>query len=292
LGVLLVQITSAASGVIRVSNRHIDAAAQARLAFDRIGRDLGDLIKDGQTDFSATNAAPGNASLLQFVSAVTSAGSPADGNRCVSVVAYQVNASADNGNRLGLLRAGKPVGWDTTGFRGIQQNSVPVSFGDPSFPAGLLPSVPSDFDVLAPGVLRMVAGFQLYPDDQPVALQDGTTVANARGQVVYSPPVRTMIPAGGGPPVTLADLGRVSALVVGVVTVDPESLKLLTPGQVQALSDAFANVPATDQLPVAKWMADTASLTALPPAVPLPARQAVRVYQRAFPVTPHLCKNP
>jgi competence protein ComGC len=294
LAIMIFQITSATSGTIRFSNRSIDAAAQARLSFDRIGMDLANLVKDGQTDFATTNAAPGTNNLLEFVSLVTSSGTTSGGNRGVSIVAYQVNTHPDNKNRLGLERAAKPVGWNTAGFRGLQANGVPMSFANPSFPASLLPSStssPSDYDVLAPGVIRMLVGYQLYPDDLSAELQDGTVIQNARGQIVYSPPIRRVTATDGSGVVKLVDLTRVSAIVVGLVSIDLETLKLLDAGSVKSLSDAFSGIPSTNQLPLAKWMMDTGDLSSLPASIPLPARQSVRVYQRTFPITPFTSRD-
>jgi len=282
LAVLLLEITSAASRLIRLSNRQIDAASQVRLVFDRLGADLADLVMDDSTDFLAVNSISGTTNTLQFVSAVSSAGSPTGGNRGLSVVAYRLAASADNRDKLSLLRAGKPVGWENTEFRGLGADQVPMAFTDPTFPADLIPAASSDFDVLAPAVLQIMIGFQLSPDNLPVTLQDGTSVANARGQIVYSLPIRELTPAGGGPNVTRVDLSRVAAVIVGVAAIDSESQKLLTPDEVALLSAAFSGVPAVNQLPVDKWMTDTVNLSNLPTGVPLSARQAVRLYQRAF----------
>jgi hypothetical protein len=132
-------------------------------------------------------------------------------NRGLSVIAYRVVAHSDNNNLPCLVRAGKSIPWHVTSsvgntkFMGLQSNSLPVRFTDVEtattvgFPHELLPANDADYDVLAAGVIRMVIGFQLYPDNQSVKLQDGTS-ANpnlGQGQIVYSPPIRTVTSSSG-----------------------------------------------------------------------------------------------
>lgn len=286
LAVLILHIINAASGTIRFSNRSIDAAAQARLAFDRIGADLAGRVADDQTDFVAGNTGP---NFLQFLSEVTSAG--AASNRGASLVTYQLAAHPDNGDRVGLLRSGKAVDWATRRMRGLDASGLPVTFGGASFPSSLLPSGAADFDLLSGAIVRAVVGFQLYPDNLPVELQDGTQIPNARGQIVYSLPIRVVVSSDGTKTARVANLRRVAAMVVGLVAIDLESVKQLDVSQSKALSDAFSGVPAMNQMPVSKWMADTQDMTGLPAVIPLPVRQAVRVYQRTFLLNPFPGQN-
>jgi len=299
LGVLIVQMISATGSTSRMSNRLVDAASQARLAFDRIGLDLGNLVKRDDADFVAGNPAADGDALL-FLSELASPG----GNRTLSLVAYRLaphpdplnkdNTDASGTSRVCLLRAGMPILWDTvshTTFMGLRSDGLPVqlSASDSSFAAALLPATAS-FDVLAPGVLQMVVGFQLYPDNKPVTCKDGTSIPNALGQIVYSPPVRSLTPStpSGASPVDYIDLSRISAIVVGLVTVDLDSLKLLNASDAAALSAKF-QVPITGQMPVAAWtpIINTLIANSLAPGI-LPVRQALRVNQRFYPINPSL----
>lgn len=210
IGLMFTQITAMTNSAIHISNQSIDASAQAYFSFDRIRMDLAARANRPDIDFIAQNPTTvvGGGNLLLFVANVPSSGisSSATGlnvNRNISMVAYQVAASSDNGGRPCLLRAGKPIAWGTAGFMGLSASGLPLSFNDATFPASLLPSAtatPSDFDVMAPGVIRMVVGFQLYPDNLPVNLTDGTgnwsatagwgtgaALTNAQGQIVYAP---------------------------------------------------------------------------------------------------------
>lgn len=277
IGLLITQFMDATARTTRVSNRAVDAAAQARLAFDRIGMDLADLVRRTDTDFQAGNT-PGGVSLL-FLSGISSPDilsktTLPGGNRGESVVSYQVASHADNSDvagaaRICLLRGTVPLGWNEVGFMG-DSGGLPQRF-TASF-------LPADFDVLAPGVLRMVVGFQLYPDNQSVTLEDGTT-ATAVGQIVYSAPMQE------APADDYIDLDRVSAIVVGLVVIDTETLKLLSAGSASNLAALFT-VPPDSTTPSEAWVPLSDNMAALGSA-PLPVRQAVRIYQRFYPITPY-----
>lgn len=310
LGWLISQVTVSVTRMTKQSNRIIDTASQVRLAFDRIGMDLAGLVKRSDVDFTTNDVFIGTKNILLFLSNVSSAGSSTgistSNNRGISVVAYRVTTHSDNNNMPGLLRAGKAIPWKTVGtaenakFMGLQSNGLPMRFTDlvapplVGFPAGLLPGV-SDFDVLAPGVIRMVVGFQLYPDNNAVELSDGTNpIPNqSQGQIVYSPPIRWVTPVGGGTAVKYVDLSRISAVVVGLVAIDLNSQLLASASQLGDLSGAF-NTPGNNvnQTPVQAWAPIANKVNSMPATVPLPVRQAVRVYEHFFPITPFTAKGP
>ncbi|MBN8712286.1 MAG: hypothetical protein BGO12_14425 [Verrucomicrobia bacterium 61-8] len=286
LALVLVQITNATNQSTRASTRMLDAASQSRLVFDRLGRDLANLLKRDDIDFHVGTGA--NADLLGFFSLVPSAS--VGSNRGLSLIAYRIGTPAGNVNHPCLLRAGKALSWDATEFFGLAPTSgLPLAWEE--LPAGLQPGQ-DDFDLLAPGVIRMVVGFQLYPDNGPAVLANGAVIEHARGQVVYSPPIRVLSSANGGATAKYVDLCRISALVVGLVVIDQDSLIPLSAAQVQALSGAFPE-PMDSQPPLQTWgdVATGASGNSLLSGIPLPARQAVRVYQRFYPLNPFAGKQ-
>lgn len=280
VGVLILQVIGAISRATRLSAQGVDAAAQARLAFDRIGQDLAHGVMRRDVDFGAAGTKAPADSFLALLSGVPSAdaGSAGFTNRRMSLVSYRLAPHADNGGRRCLVRGARP-GVGDADFMGLQTtglaSNLPVAFTATNY--SHLPAA-VDHDVLSPAVIQAAVGFQLRPDNAPVMLADGTSLAQARGQVVYSPPVRR--PPGE----TLVDAGRIATLVVGLVVIDPERLKLLDPATLDQLAAAFSAAPDPGQLPVARWMADTGRLANLPAGVPLPVRQSVRVYQRFFPL--------
>lgn len=281
LGMMIVQITSAVHTTTRLSTRAIDASAQARLAFERLSGDLGVLVKRADVDFHADNSGLTEALVFLSNTAAADPNSAAAGfqNRGSSYVSYRVAAHPDNTGRPCLIRGSHALGWGDRGYAGLTTNATTIRMTNTGFPVAFLPTAstatsPGDYDLLAPGVIRFVVGFQLYPDNNAVTLQDGTTIANARGQIVYSPPMRS-----GG-----IDLSRVSALVVGIVSGDVESLKLLSAAQISSLAALFV-LPGTNQLPVALWT-QTLNTPANFNNFPRPASQSLRVYQRFYPITP------
>ncbi|PAW78166.1 MAG: hypothetical protein B9S32_08200 [Verrucomicrobia bacterium Tous-C9LFEB] len=306
LGLILSQITGSITRSTKQSTRIMDASAQARLAFDRIGFDFAGLVKRRDTDFVAQNLSTASpTSLLLFLSTVPASGIPTAENRGLSVVAYRVSVHADNKDREGtaracLLRSGKAIPWHpigstpASGFMGLQANGLPQTFASNSFPPALLPSNELDFDVLSPGVIRMIVGFQLYPDNKPVQLLNAAPPNPnvARGQIVYHPPTR-LVTSNTGATVEYIDLNRVSAIIIGLVTVDGESLRLLNAAQTVLLGNAFATPTDSDnKTPVQAWTATANAVNALPATVPLPVRQSVRVYERTYPITPFTTQSP
>lgn len=280
IGIMIAQLIAVTGRATRMSNVGIDAAAQARLAFDRMGLDFAALVKRNDVDFFATNSfGPGPPYSLMFLAEVTSPGIAATNNRGVSLVGYQIDTPSDYATPS-LLRGSVPLAWtgpNSQGITGLQTNGLPV-------PISALPVTlnAQDFDVLAPAIIRTVIGFQLFPNDEEIDLADGDKVV-ARGQVVYSPPI---LYDKNGDRSSQVDRSQISSLVVGLVAIDPEVIKRLNSSQVSALADCFPT-PSNGELPVSTWTPISENATALPPAVPLPARQSLRVFQRAFPITPY-----
>ncbi|MBN8708605.1 MAG: hypothetical protein BGO12_14865 [Verrucomicrobia bacterium 61-8] len=280
LGLVIVQIITATLSASRMSNAGIDAAAQARLAFDRLGIDLAAMVRRPDIDFQSTSsfgAAPPYG--LLFVSGVMAAGVGGTNNRGYSLVGYQVNVTTDTPTPC-LLRGAIPIAWQGTnavGVTGYETNGLPVSLTSIGVTLSL-----GDFDVLAPAVIRVVVGYQLYPSGNSVSLSDGTSL-QALGQVVYSPPVRLDSEEN---PSSMTDLSCVSSLIVGVVAIDPDAVKRLKASEVAALAASFP-VPSAGQYPVALWSPIAENASGLPAGVPLFARQSVRVFQRAFPINPY-----
>jgi prepilin-type N-terminal cleavage/methylation domain-containing protein len=306
IGLLVSQMIKTTGDTTRLSNRSIDAAAQVRLAFDRLGLDLAAMLRRADVDFIATNQTSAANYALQFFAEVASPGiEPASNNRGISLVAYQVanhqdNRGVDGAARSCLQRSATPIPWQlpnewgTAMFMGIKDNGsvVRINRADTTFPTVLLDELDGKFDILAPGIIRMIIGFQLYPDGQPVRLcgESSPVAEGAVGQTVYTAPARvTAIPDHASTEyleaANLADYSRVSALIIGFVAVDDNSLKMLTGSQINSLSAAFV-YPANGETPLKKWSPLADNPAALPNTVPLPARQALKVFQRAYPINP------
>lgn len=298
LAIMITQILNATNKTTRLSNQTLDAASQSRQSLDRIGRDLAGLIKRIDIPFEAEvpTAANPDANILSFFSIIATADSAmtSANNRGVSLVTYRISVLANyNDNRPCLVRSGKALAWDSlgstsiisTGFMGLTPaEGLPVLYTD--LPSVIKPSADS-FDVLAPGIFRLIVGYVLYPDDVSVTLLDGTTFANAQGQVVYSPPIIDRKSSGTGITHRYIDLNRISAIVIGLVAVDQENLKLLTASHIGVLQAKFPT-PANNILPLQAWssLANNLAGDATLNALPLQTRQSIRVYQRFYAITP------
>lgn len=283
LCLILVQTTGALTRATGLSNQGIEASNQARAAFDLLGMDLAGAVIRPDADFLLDSRASTGEDQLRFLANVASADPAGQGgfsNRQISLVAYRIGPNPFKTDENCLLRAARAVSWSDSGLMGVDPaTDLPISLQSSGYPITINAD---DFDVVAPGVLRLVTGYQLYPDDQPATLADGTQIPNARGQVVYSPPLRSATAPGSA----YVDTRRIAALVVGLVTIDPARLKLTNAAQREALAGAFTATPAAGEMPVARWMRDTAKLSTLPESAPLPVRQSVRVFQRSFPLSP------
>lgn len=291
LALMITGIINATSRTTRLSSQRVDAATQTRLVFDRLGLDLAALVKRPDVDFKVDAS---SSTIFTFISGVGSSGSWT-ANRRSSVVSYQMSTStlsrgSDGQGRLCLLRASVPIQLNDVGFFGLKSNGLPLLFSDSAFPASLLPQH-GDYDVLAQGVFRIAIGFQLYPDNKSVKLLDGATLATATGQIVYSPPIRTVTATdASGATATPVDLNRVASIVIALASIDLQNLILLKQADVDALANAFPMPTTTlnmNQLPAELWTPIANNAATLPASVPLPARQGIRIFQRYYPITPY-----
>jgi hypothetical protein len=275
LGLLIAQITVSSQRVIRSSNSRMDAEGQAGLVIDRLSTDLGSLVERADVDFAAANTGPGGNARIRLVISIPAAGDPAGGNRNISLLALEIAGRPETDERPCLVRAAKPLGWEEAHFLGLNAQGLPPSLADTSFPSA--PASP-DYDVLAEGVFRLVVGFQLRPDNRPVTLLNGLKLPHAAGQLVYSPPVR-LLPDGLAS--TSVDSSRVAALVFGLVALDVPNHRQLSQAELSELSAAFP-LPAQNQYPGESWLPIARNLAGTGSPATLRARQAVRVYERAF----------
>jgi hypothetical protein len=289
MAAFVLALTDATNRSTQLSLSTVDATSQARLALDRIGQDLAALVNrndvvypgvgNSSTGGNTGNSGSTNVNLLQFLTQVESAsesGWSATANRGVSLVGYQVTPAASNNNRVCLQRGATPLQWTDVGYMGLElSDGYPVAMPTPGS---------TDYDVVSPGVIAMAVGYQLYPDNTTVPLEPAATTAVAQGQIVYNPPMRTDVGTD-----CYVDLSHVSAVVVGLVAIDLQTLQLLNASQVTAMAGAFASPTVTNTLPAQTWAPLAANGTYLAKTVtgvPPRALQALRVYQRLYPVTP------
>jgi prepilin-type N-terminal cleavage/methylation domain-containing protein len=252
--VLLAKLTEDTQNVTGPNLRRLDVDGQSQLAFDRLFLDFTGMPLRGDVPCLIQNTTDGSP-LLRFLSTIPSS----SGNRGLSVISYRMGKDTGSGapvtsGYLCLQRASKGADWAQS-LMGSKANGSPVTFAD--LPSTLIAS-DSDYDVLAEGIVRMMI----------------TCRRSDTGAMTSSFPVNT---AGE------SDLSKVSGIVVSLVALDPRSLKLLSPTQVDAIAAMFP-APADGSLPAQSWETIARNPGTFP-GYPKAVAQSFRVYQRFFPVT-------
>jgi prepilin-type N-terminal cleavage/methylation domain-containing protein len=294
LGVLVAQMVTMTNNAVRISTRKANAAAQARNAYQRLERDLDQLLIRDDVDLHMGNpvGSTKKSEILKFFSMVKSAAATkADerNNRGLSLIGYKVDVHPNSNGLPCLQRGAFPIIWDDVGFMGIKEDGSPVPFSES--PDVSLES--DDYDILAEGVFRIWVSFQLSPQGadksgrSPVgkAGSSDSKERDADGSIYIDPPIHWM----GKSSKNCIDLARLASIVVGIAATDLESRKLLNEDSINTMIEAFPDLK-DGELPVEVW-GPIAENPDNFPEVPLPVVQSIRVYQRAFPISPAWARN-
>ncbi len=253
LVVMMGQMVLLTSQAIIVNSKKLDAAAQARIVFDRIGMDWS--ARPTRADLGGMQVISGTGNdSFQFYSEVPgyNASNP---QRQMSLVSYQVtNPPAATGQPSGsgslcLVRGADGAVWSPTSLVFVP----PTAFTQPTEPA---PN-PHNYDVLAGGVFRLGVCFLLQNSPNPP-----TYLSIYRNGVSNT-----------------GDYSNVAALVVAVAVLDSRSSSLLTPAQIMTLSSALNDCPNGND-PISVWNGQLPSFT--PPGIPRQVIENIRFYQRTF----------
>src|SRR5438105_1116142 len=171
------QLVSHATALTRTGNKHIDTDTQARVVFDRIAIDIGQMLKRTDVDYyikQPTNynghsnghgygkklqtGQQGSDQIAFFSQAPGYYPSPASGGSPVALVSYRVNEDSSSSSYLKLERMGKGLLWN-----GVDNSNQPPNNQNFTSPIVFLPL--------------------LIKDRWPSAA-DGTTEVNANYEVV------------------------------------------------------------------------------------------------------------
>ena len=254
VAVMLFQIVLFTGRAITADNARLDAAAQARQFFDRLGADLA--ARPRRLDLGGLwfqkNDDPSNHAgvndAIQFYS--QTAGYHA--TRQLSLVSYRVgSAPAGAGQVSGavcLERAAEGTVWT-----GSQPQVVFLPLSAPAVAATPTPAA-SNYDVLSGGIFRLEIGFLLN-----TGTFNNTPSTSLGTNMHYS---------------------GVTGLVVAVAVLDARSRRLLSDAQLTALAGLFKDCPAKAD-PVSSWNAALKD-SAFAPGVPRAVMQNLRCYQRIF----------
>lgn len=252
--VLMAQMLNSVSATTSNSQKGIDAVGDAQLAFDRLSFDFARMLRRTDVDYSFSKR-DGNDRFSFYTAEPGFYTGPETTPRILSVVGYRVGNGPVGVPRL--ERGALNLSWSGTGG-GRSQVFVPVDenghqiqkFDTPNSLPVLDDAQPGDYQALADQVFRMEVGY---------LTKDGTLTKSF--------------------PARLTDL---AAIVVAIAVLDPQSRLLVT--DYTALISAFPDAEDGRDL-LALWMpvAEDPGLAART-GIPQSAAQAVRVYQRTFPL--------
>ncbi|HWL51203.1 MAG TPA: prepilin-type N-terminal cleavage/methylation domain-containing protein [Chthoniobacteraceae bacterium] len=247
---VLLQIVSSSSLVIGSMDRSAVVREQAGLAFQRLRHDLERMVVRADVEAVLRNVDAGNDDpLIKFCAAVKSDADPAD-NRGLSIVSFRIAPDGEPGSRQaqpGLQRGVVGLGWSASDFMGIESTTNrPLSL--PSVPASSDDFKNGNYDLLAPGVVRM-----------------GMAFITADGSISATPP---------------AELRELTAMLVGLVILDTTSQALLTPKESERLAKKFPTL-ANGQTPLGAWHPVLSTLQE-DESFPRPVVQNLRVFQELF----------
>ena len=240
----------------------MDADAQLRPLFDRMGADFSQMIKRSDVDYylkTSTMTQAGN-DQIAFYSAV-SGYYPATGSQSpISVVGYRINSTSGSTSFNKFERMSKGLVWN-----GVSSTDIPVVFLpltiSATWPAATNGSSDSDYELIAPYVFRFEYYYLLKNgnlSDTPWNMSSGHTSASG--------------------------MQDVAAISVCLATIDPKSRVLISDSQLTTLigrlSD-FSTSMRTGTL-LSEWEAALDATTDMP----RPALSAIRVYERYFYLLP------
>lgn len=283
LVVVLSRIVTSASTIVTLGNKRMDSDTQARLVFDRMAADFGQMIKRTDVDFYAKGGSDpeiGN-DRIAFFSQMPGY-YPTNGNQSpLSLVAYRINALQGSSSYDGMERMGKGLLWSAVsptptrspvpspngiwiiygGSPTLQTNWPSATLGDPSDPNYKDP----DFELIGPQIFR----FEYFYVLKEGTLTDGLTpIAVAPG------------------------MQNVSAITAVIGAIDPKSRVLLSNNQIDTLAGTMHDFSSNMHQPgntttqlgdlAAQWQSAIEATTSLPQ----PAISGVRVYQRTFYLLP------
>jgi prepilin-type N-terminal cleavage/methylation domain-containing protein len=239
LGVLITQVVMGASQATSEQTRRMDSLSEGRFVLDRFGLDW--LARSRRDDLPVVATPRAGNDRLAFVTQVMAY----SGTRPFAVVEYapSVESSA-------LARASLGYNWTENDPR--PDNNPLLTFPVPVLPTPL----PSDFEVLSPGVFRW----------------EFTFIRKSDGQITLDP---SASPSG-------EDFG---GILMVIAVMDEKNRQLVTD---DALRDVAACLPdavsgPTTESPLSAWqrvIEGPSPLDAL--NLPQSARRGIRVFQRAF----------
>ncbi|MEZ0295266.1 MAG: hypothetical protein ACAI35_02295 [Candidatus Methylacidiphilales bacterium] len=291
LMLLISRLLSSALTATGMGNKHMDADAQARAVLDRLGIDLGQMVRRPDVDYflkDATHAPqPGN-DQLAFFSEVP--GYSASGFRStVSLVGYRVNSEGASPAHNRLQRMGSGLAWNGASASASEMPLVfsasPTSFAPNAisthWPAATTMAAADSYELAGPQIFRIEYFYVLK----------GTTAFNpVTATFITLPAQLSDTPWDTRAPLnhtTVAGMRDVAAVTVMIAVMDPHSRVQVTDAQLNELIAAmpdFADTMQQGELERRWQQAITDAATAS--ALPQEAAASIRIYRRCFQLAP------
>jgi Prokaryotic N-terminal methylation motif len=283
LVLLVSRVFTMAMNTVRQGQMRIDADAQVRPLFDRMAIDFAQMLKRSDVDFYGKGTSAGGAmtgaSLLNindkigFYSSVPgdySSGSASP----ISVIAYKVNSSTAAGNKDVYTRLQRMA-------RGLLMNGDSSDVKDGPLIFGPAPTISQVWTTVASNAQTdsryEVACAQVFRFEYYYLLTNGSFSATPW--------------TGAAGHTSINGLQDVAAIIVAVAAIDQTSRILLSSDNSQVatiatkLPDYSAGTMAAPGQLIAQWQ-NKLSTDATIKAMPRPAINGIRLYERAFYLTP------
>jgi type II secretory pathway pseudopilin PulG len=256
--IFVTQLFNTATAVTTVSNKHMDANAQARQLLDRMAIDFWQMVKRPDVDYylkSPANAQTGNDQIAFFTQ--VAGYYPSTGSQSpISLVSYRVNSTSAAAAFNKIERMGKGLVWN-----GVSPTNVPIVFLpltiNTTWPAATNGAADSDYEVIGPQVFR----FEYF-----YLLKNGN---------VSNTPWDT-----GAGHTSVNGMQDVAAISSSIAVLDPKSKVLLSDTQLSTLAGAMNDfVPSMrpGEL-LTQWQSVLDGTTDMP----RPAISSIRLYERSF----------
>jgi len=258
--VLTAQITGNTSKVTSGITRQLDADAEARGVFDRMGADFSQMVIRPDVDTLFLGLPLGfvgadHNDQLYFYSQVPAYSTNVAQQSPLALIAYRVRNQR-------LERLGASRSWDeilfltpSNSLTGFDPNALLQNLGD----------VTNHFQVIAPSVFRMEAAFLMKP---------GTTNGDGSVNTInsYAKMNDAVNPRHG--------FANVAAIVVALGVLDQTSRAAASGPELDSLASLLPDASTNGGIPLAAWSSNAFSASDIPLAV----RSHVRFYIRHFPL--------
>jgi len=303
LVLMLTQLMNSAAPIAHTANKHIDTDTQARAVLDRMAVDFARMLKRTDIDYFVKQAGaryyPGHSAghgagqkgaansplndQVAFFAAVPgyspSAGSPSP----ISLVSYRVNDNSTSPNYNKMERMGKGLRWN--GVSGLTNNPG----NPPPTPIVFLPLLITNVNAWSAATSESqsdrdgsyeLVGPQIFRFEYYYLLQNGTLTDTPWDTTVGH--------------TSINGWDDVEAIAVTIAVIDPQSRSLLTNGDpteqnllnVQAAMIDFKTQqgkgPVKTGVIEAQWYDVITNPATYSITAPMPALQAIRIYNRYF----------